>query len=77
MVSVEPYVFSRKYIRGEFTDQVLVGLELEPGKKILPVKGTFPEGTRLYDYYSGTPAIVKQGKVTIDSPENIVLLGKK
>jgi alpha-amylase len=77
MVSQNPYLFSREYSKGDYSDRVLVGLELAPGKKRLPAGKTFEDGTELYDYYSGTYATVRHGYVTIDSEEATVLLGQK
>lgn len=76
-VSGEPYVFSRVFQKGEYQDKVLVGLGLKTGRKTLQAGGTFRDGTRLYDYYSGSWTSVKKGRVAIDSEWEIVLLGRK
>jgi alpha-amylase len=75
MISASPYVFSRTMKRDEFKDRVVVALEMEPGIKNIELGETFPEGTHLYDYYSGTEASVQQNRVQIDSDHTIVLLG--
>jgi alpha-amylase len=53
-----------------------VGLDLPAGRKELSVRGVFPDGTVLRDYYSGQQATVARGKVAIVSGDAIVLLGK-
>lgn len=74
MISEQPYLFTRSYQNGNFSDKVLVGLNLTIGKKEINVKGIYPEHTVLKDYYSNSLLIVQSGKVIIDSPYNIILL---
>ena len=69
-----PYVFSRTYIKDDYKDKVVVGLDLPTGKKSLWVKGFFGNGTKLYDTYSETSVEVKNGKVLLDTPYDIALL---
>ncbi|NNL09873.1 MAG: alpha-amylase [Croceitalea sp.] len=69
-----PYVFSRTFIDGEFKDKVAIGLGLPKGKKSLWVKGFFGDGTKLFDFYSKTEVVVKNGKVILDNDNNIALL---
>ena len=76
MVSEDPYLFTRSFKNGEYTDMVLVGLDLEPGMNTLPVKNLFGYGTVLMDYYSGQELKVADGKLEIDTPSGIVLVGK-
>lgn len=73
-ISSSPYVFSRIYTKGKYTDKVVVGLDLSIGKKEISVGTIFENGTHLKDAYSGKTAVVSNGKVTIDSPYNLVLL---
>ncbi|WP_367756790.1 alpha-amylase family glycosyl hydrolase [Flavobacterium sp. WC2430] len=75
-ISAQPYTFSRTYSKGNYTDKVVVGLDLAIGKKELSVGTVFSEGTKLKDDYSGKEATVTNGKITIDSPFDIVLLEK-
>ncbi|MCK4750931.1 MAG: hypothetical protein KAT15_27925, partial [Bacteroidales bacterium] len=75
-ITGKPYVFSRVYKDGDYSDRVVVGLDLGKGKKTIQVGGTFEDGTALHDYYSGSYARVRKGCVEIDSDEKIVLLGK-
>ncbi|MCL3781263.1 alpha-amlyase [Prolixibacteraceae bacterium JC049] len=76
MISEKPYVFSRTYKTENMADQVVVGLDMDKGKKELPMNGVFANGAQLKDYYSGKTVKVKNGKVAIDTPFSIVLLGK-
>lgn len=77
MLTELPYTFSRSLSISGYSDQVVVGLDLEPGEKMIDVRNVFEDGTRLFDYYSGTTVTVKRGNVTFSSPEKIVLLGTK
>jgi len=76
MLSEKPYVFKRTYSTGNYSDAVVVGLDLPTGKKEIAVQGVFADGTRLTDFYSGKKGRVVAGKVSVDSPFDIVLLGK-
>ncbi len=71
-----PYLFRRTYQSGSYTDVVLVGLDMQKGRKEIPVKGTFEDGAVVRDYYSGQTLKVAAGRVTVDSEHGIVLLGK-
>ncbi|HKJ06130.1 MAG TPA: hypothetical protein VJ970_01550, partial [Flavobacteriaceae bacterium] len=69
-----PYTFKRTYTKANFTDKVVVGLDMNKGEKNLNVTGVFEDNTSVKDAYSNTVAHVKNGKVTINSPYTIVLL---
>ncbi len=73
-LSDTPYLFSRTYHKDDFLDQVLVGLDLTPGKKKIPVFGLFKEGEVIHDAYSGQKVKVVGNAIEIDSPFTIVLL---
>ena len=73
-ISAQPYTFSRSFTKGDFTDAVVVGLDLAIGKKELSVASIFKDGTKIRDAYSGKETIVSNGKAIIDSEFNIVLL---
>ena len=75
MISKSPYIFSRVYEGDGFTDRVVAGLDMKAGEKQIDINGLFAEGSILRDYYSGKQGTVNDGKVTIDSPFEIVLLG--
>lgn len=77
MLSQTPYIFKREYQQGSFSDVVVVGLGLSAGGKIIDVGNVYQDGTRLRDYYSGQTVTVQQGKVSVTSPYDIVLLGKQ
>ena len=77
MLSETPYVFKRSFSSGNYTDQVVVGLDLPIGKKEVDTQEIFINGTRICDAYSGKETIVENGKVTIDTAYEIVLLEKK
>jgi alpha-amylase len=76
-ISAQPYTFSRTFSKEDYSDAVVVGLDLAIGTKELFVGSIFAEGKLLKDAYSGKEAIVSNGKVTIDTEFNIVLLELK
>lgn len=65
-------VFSR--IRKD--DKVVIGIDLPKGDKVLDVATVFENGTTVLDFYSNTTVVVKDGKVVLNSANNIVLLEK-
>jgi alpha-amylase len=71
-----PHTFVRSYSKGDYTDTVVIALEANEGGKTIDVKGTFKEGTKVRDAYSGAESVVRNGKVSIDSVYTIVLLEK-
>ena len=73
-ISASPYVFSRTFVKDSFTDTVVVGLDLPKGQKEISVGTIFENGTKLTDAYSGKKVVVLNGKVTIDTEFDIVLL---
>jgi alpha-amylase len=75
-ISASPYVFSRTFSKDNFTDKVVVGLDLPKGEKEISVGTIFENGTKLHDGYSGKEAVVSKGKVIIDTEFDIVLLEK-
>lgn len=76
MISQTPYVFSRTYSKGKYSDKVVVGLDLPIGKKEISVGTIFMNGSKVKDAYSGKTAIVAKGKVTLDTDFTILLLEK-
>ena len=74
MISEQPYYFYRTYQKGDFKDIVVIGLELEKGKKVIDVSKVYKDGDMLYDAFSDNSAKVENGKITIDSDFNIVLI---
>lgn len=76
MISKIPYVFKRSYKDTFYTDEVLIGLGMESLKKELEVSTVFIEGEQVKDFYSGKTMKVEKGKVTFESPFEVVLLEK-
>ncbi|MEH6679405.1 MAG: alpha-amylase family glycosyl hydrolase [Sediminicola sp.] len=74
MLSKAPYVFSRSYIMGDYKDKVVVALDLPKGKKTISVKGFFGDTTKLFDTYSQTQVVVKDGKIELDNDHDTALL---
>ena len=75
-ISASPYVFSRTFIKGKYSDKVVVGLDLTMGEKSIPVGNIFPNGCKVKDAYSGKTAAVAKGKVNLNTDFGIVLLEK-
>ncbi|MCF6240850.1 MAG: hypothetical protein L3J74_05835 [Bacteroidales bacterium] len=74
MISENPYIFTRIYSKNNFTDKLLIGIDLPKGKKTIDINNFYKNGTVLFDYYSSKTTIVKDNKVHIETPFNIVLL---
>lgn len=74
MISKAPYLFSRHFTKDNYNDVVVVGLNLQKGKKALDVSKVFEDGVVLRDAYSNQDVTVKQGKVVVNSEFGIVLL---
>ncbi|MGC6431669.1 MAG: alpha-amylase family glycosyl hydrolase [Jejuia sp.] len=74
MISKAPYLFSRQFSKDDYSDKVVVGLNLLKGEKTIDVSGVFSNGEKLRDAYSNTSAIVKNNKVKLTSSFSIVLL---
>jgi alpha-amylase len=75
-ISEKPYVFSRTYTKGNYTDQVVIGLELNKGKKEISVGNIFENGTKVKDAYSGKAYTVADGKLILDTDFDMVLIEK-
>jgi alpha-amylase len=76
MMTEQPYYFYRSFTNGDYKDLVVIGLGVHKGGKLIDVSKVFQDGDQLRDAYSGEQAVVKNGKITIDSPFDIVLLEK-
>ena len=76
-ITAKPYVFSRSYSKENYSDQVVIGLDLAKGKKTISTGIIFQNGAKVKDAYSGKETIVVNGKVTIDSEFDLVLLELK
>ena len=77
MISETPYVFKRTFSKNEFSDAVVVAMDLKEIKKEITVGSIFKENEVIYDAYSESELIVKNGKVVFNSPYPIVLLEKR
>jgi alpha-amylase len=77
MISEDPYIFTRTYREGGFSDRVVVGLDMVPGKITLEVQDIYPDGTLLKDHYSGQELEVSGGRIRIDTSAGIILLAEK
>ncbi|MFK5959245.1 MAG: alpha-amylase family glycosyl hydrolase [Lutibacter sp.] len=77
MISLQPYIFQRIYTSKNYTDAVVIGLDLNEGEKELNVSSIFKNGAVLIDAYSGTEVLVKNGIVKLDTVFSIVLLELK
>ncbi len=73
-LSKKPYVFSRLFVKGDYKDKVAIALDLPKGKKSLRVKGFFGEGAKLFDTYSQTEVVVKNGYVVLENDFDTALL---
>ncbi len=74
MISENPYVFKRTYSKGNYSDQVVIGLDFNLGEKEISVGTVFKEGAILHDAYSNKTARVNNGKIKLNTPFKIILL---
>jgi alpha-amylase len=76
-ITQNPFVFSRSYSEGEYSDHIVVALGLEKGEKVINVGDVFNDGDVLRDAYSNLNIEVKDGVAKINSEFQIVLLEKQ
>ena len=74
MISNAPYLFSRSYTKGNFKDEVIIGIDIPKGEQIIKVSSVFKEGQEIKDFYSGVTYKVSNGTITITEETNILLL---
>ena len=77
MISQEPYTFQRTFLKDDYSDNVVVGLDLAKGTKEINVSSVFNDGSLLVDAYSGNEVVVNKGVVKLDTPYDVVLLESK
>ena len=77
MITQNPYVFYRSFYKDDYSDIVVVGLNLLAGSKTLDVSKVFKNGDLVHDAYSNQDISVRDGQVTLNSDFNIVLLELK
>jgi alpha-amylase len=70
-------VFSRQFLKDDYKDVVVVGLDLNVGEKEINVSAVFKNGDLLHDAYSDQAIEVVGGKAIFSSAFNLVLLEKK
>lgn len=73
-ISASPYIFSRGFVKDEYLDRAIIGLDMTLGRKIITVSSVFKDGTKLRDAYSGKEMTVDKGRVVFDSDFSTVLL---
>ena len=73
-ITAKPYVFSRTFTQADYTDKVVIGLDLPKGEKEIAVGTIFADGTKVKDAYSGKTAVVTNGKVNLNTAFGILLL---
>ncbi|MFV5702859.1 alpha-amylase family glycosyl hydrolase [Flavobacterium sp. XS2P12] len=73
-ISAQPYTFSRTFSKENYSDTVVVGLDLAIGTKELSVGSIFADGTKVRDAYSGKTGIVSDGKVSFDTNFSLLLI---
>jgi alpha-amylase len=77
MLQHYPYVFKRTLEKKDLIDRVVVALDLPQDKPTaIPVTGVFMDGQTVRDWYSGTTAVVKGGKVQFETRNPVVLIGQ-
>ena len=76
-INQSPFVFSRSYTEGEYSDHIVVALGLEKGEKVVNLGDVFKDGDVLRDAYSNQNIEVKDGVAKINSEFQIVLLEKQ
>lgn len=74
MLSAAPYVFKRSFDKNGLADTVVIGLDLNIGVKEILVGNAFAKAQTVKDTYSGQEASIIDGKITLDTPYDIVLL---
>jgi alpha-amylase len=75
-ISSAPYVFSRTFSQGNYTDNVVIGLDLPIGQKEIAVGTIFKEGAKVKDAYSGKSTVVKNGRIKLDTSFSVLLIEK-
>jgi alpha-amylase len=76
MLTQKPYTFYRSYYYRDQNDLVVVGLDLNKGRKKIDVSKLFKDGEELHDAYSNQKVKVIDGNAIVDSDYEIVLLEK-
>lgn len=76
MIQHYPYTFKRTWETKDANDRVVVALDLPADKPTaVPVAGVFMDGQTVRDWYTGTTAVVKNGKVQFPVTAKLALIG--
>ncbi len=73
-ISDSPYAFTRTYSTPGYSETVLISIDNNEQPKTFNVGGVFSDGTVLTDYYSGITSTVREGSVSFDCDNNVLLL---
>ncbi len=73
MLSMEPYVFQRTFVKEGYTDAVVITLD---NVEEVAVGDVFKEGEQVTDFYSGESSEVKNGKVKFANASEIRLISR-
>lgn len=76
-ISASPYVFSRTFTKENYTDTVVVGLDLPKGMKKISVGKIFKDGTEVREFSSNQIVTVTNGFIEVNTPNTILLIEKK
>ncbi|MDZ4863189.1 MAG: alpha-amylase family glycosyl hydrolase [Gemmatimonadota bacterium] len=76
MLQASPYIFSRTLEVAGTSDHVLIALDQPAGAKTIPLFGVFADGAELEDAYSGVRGRVRNGRLMLTTPFNLVLLSE-
>ncbi|MFD1294532.1 alpha-amylase family glycosyl hydrolase [Lutibacter holmesii] len=77
MITEKPFVFQRTFSKDNYNDAVVVALDLKEIKKEINVGSIFKDNEVVFDAYSESEVLVKNGMVVFNSPYPIVLLEKR
>jgi alpha-amylase len=77
LISKEPLVFSRRYTKGDYKDEVVIALDLKDPVVELNVSSVFEDNQEVVDAYSGKSYTVEDGKVSVNPENGLVLLEAK
>ena len=77
LLSQSPFIFKRNFMKDDFSDEVVIGLGLTKGKKIVEVSEVFEDGILLHEAYSSQDIEVIDGEAVMDSQFEIILLEHK
>ena len=78
MLNEAPYVFQRTYTNGDYSDAVIIGLDMPEGTKNMNVASIFKAGDILNEAYTNTEVIVNEnGWANFETENTVVLLELK